>query len=476
MKNKQSQLSPENYIRTRARTLPIGDCLINEDWRDSGFAMITVTREHINGNITHGAYLVDLYCLGVKECFWMFNQPPEAFREFMNKQVRGNEFGLRNKKTSYPLVHNIIYGAEAFAGDLGFKPHKSFELARYLIEEDDERIKLIDIEFGYKGKPLYISVQENQTEKNRVFAHLEKTVGSGNFNFITEAEADEFFKREEGDEGGGINFSDPEEKKRLISEVKALTDNPKKLLPRKPEKVAELIELAEVVFLEYMVSADELKTASEAMEKLFDFTITDQVLSEDFIFGKSAFRDNRGFIRKEADRLMILASEGKVAKGQPEVERLIAQYPDMPVLKYLLLRFMEIKTGVRKLKPTIKFYADLYPDYLPLTYLYLNAALVDRDPVAGSEFPAHLHLKNYYPGKTTFCIEEILQYFHLLVIYHGISGDVVNLIMLIGYMESNHPGLIPDEEIFSAKLLMVPGVVDWCENWLKEESKAPTPS
>lgn len=38
----QLPTSPENYIRTRARLLPIGKCYINEGWAESGFASIVV--------------------------------------------------------------------------------------------------------------------------------------------------------------------------------------------------------------------------------------------------------------------------------------------------------------------------------------------------------------------------------------------------------------------------------------------------
>ncbi|MFH1936924.1 MAG: hypothetical protein ABIK52_05120, partial [Bacteroidota bacterium] len=93
--HKQPLLSPEKYIRTRARTLPVGSCYINDNWRESGYATILVTRIHINGNVTHGAYMVDLYCLGVKDSFWKFNEHPKDFHEFLDKQQRENDFGIR---------------------------------------------------------------------------------------------------------------------------------------------------------------------------------------------------------------------------------------------------------------------------------------------------------------------------------------------------------------------------------------------
>jgi hypothetical protein len=470
MKNKQQQLSPENYIRTRARTLPIGACFINKDWRNTGFAMITVTREHINGNITHGAYMVDLYCLGIKDSFWKFNEHPLDFKEFFDKHIKANEYGFKMQRTSYALAHNIIYGAIEFAEEFGFHPHKSFDLTRHILEPDDERVKLIDIEFGYKGKPLYISGPENPAETTRVLAHLEKMVGKGNYNFVAEAEADDFFNQEDEKEKEKMNYSDPGVKKGLISGLNAMAGGSYKSMLKKPEQIAEIIEKAEIVFLEYMSSIDEMKKATETVEQLFDFNIAEQIFSDEILFGKSSVSENRDFIRKEAERLIILASEGKSAH-QPAVEKLILRYPDVPVFKYLLLRFMELKTGILKLKAAFKHYADLFPDYLPFAYLHWNAVILDKDPNTELKFPDNLHLKNHYPQTNAFCLEEVLQYFHLMVMYYGITGETANLLSLVTFMESKHPGLIPETEIFTARLLVLPKVIEWCEEWMKENVK-----
>ena len=60
-------LSPENYIRQKARNLSIYECLINDDWKKMGSANVVIARIHTNGNLTVGAYLVDLLCMGVKD-------------------------------------------------------------------------------------------------------------------------------------------------------------------------------------------------------------------------------------------------------------------------------------------------------------------------------------------------------------------------------------------------------------------------
>jgi hypothetical protein len=151
MKNtKQSnQLSPEQYLRTRVRKLPIDSCYINQNWKETGMANIVVVRRHSNQNYTLGIYLVDLFALGTKDAFFKFNVPESVILEIIN-----NSQGETFIKAEYTLVHNIIYGANAFAEDNGFEVCKEFELVQNILEEDTEEIELIEIEFGKDGEPF----------------------------------------------------------------------------------------------------------------------------------------------------------------------------------------------------------------------------------------------------------------------------------------------------------------------------------
>lgn len=149
-KQQPKQLSPENYIKTKARTLPIDACYINSDWKENGLANVFVVRKHTNGNFTFGVYLVDLFALGTKDTFFNFNQPPDVLNNLL--------FRANIVKTDYNLVHNIVFGGNEYALENGFKIHKDFEkLTKYILEIDDDIIPLIDIEFGKEGKPFLIA-------------------------------------------------------------------------------------------------------------------------------------------------------------------------------------------------------------------------------------------------------------------------------------------------------------------------------
>ena len=83
-KSKQNQfqlLSPEKYIRLKARNLPIEVCYVSDDWKDErgAVAEVIVVRRHAGGNYTFGVYVVDTLCLGVKHSVYRFNVPPDEY-------------------------------------------------------------------------------------------------------------------------------------------------------------------------------------------------------------------------------------------------------------------------------------------------------------------------------------------------------------------------------------------------------------
>lgn len=142
-------LSDEQFVRQRARLLPIGDCYMSEGTEESGIASIAVIRNHPQGKVTGAMFLVDFFCLGVKDAVVFVREDLEDLRErFCFFDERNDEV----KKISYEEAHNRIYGAIAFAEEAGIKPCKEFNLAKYILEEDTDDIPLIEYEFGKDGK------------------------------------------------------------------------------------------------------------------------------------------------------------------------------------------------------------------------------------------------------------------------------------------------------------------------------------
>lgn len=177
-------LSPENYIRQRSRSLPIYECLVNEDWKACSMANIIVARRHTNGNVTACLYNVDLLCLGVKDTHFMFNVSMQEYRENINMLKENAPM----TEIDYTLAHNIIYAGLEFAADYGFNPHRDFtSVTRFILEEDTDDIDLIEIECGYQGKPAYALGPHDDVQKVKsILSQLERTAGPGNYFYLDE--------------------------------------------------------------------------------------------------------------------------------------------------------------------------------------------------------------------------------------------------------------------------------------------------
>lgn len=175
---KQPALSPYRFMREKARTLPVGKCYIAPpDWLESGMAHIVVTRVRPSGNLVMASFLVDTFCLGVKDAGYHENMTPSDFEEYLNNYRKG--MGL--EEISYNEAHNIIYGAIAFAEDGGIKPNKEFDPAGYILEEDTEDIPLIEYDFGKNGKHFLVV---NPDRKEMPYYHtLKKNLGD-DFEYV----------------------------------------------------------------------------------------------------------------------------------------------------------------------------------------------------------------------------------------------------------------------------------------------------
>ena len=199
------QLSPKQYIQTKARSLPVYKCFVNKDWHTAHMAQVLVMRSHVNGNITAGIYLVDLWCLGVKDTTYFFNLTQEEIQERF-----GDDFDKMFSEADYDLVHNIVYAGHDFALEYDIKPHADFAITKFILEEDDDSIPLIEIEVGDEDKPHLFVTQPGQYSE--ALAKLKKNAGEGNYFYSIAAEDDEEDFEEEGygDDDDGQTVDDEE--------------------------------------------------------------------------------------------------------------------------------------------------------------------------------------------------------------------------------------------------------------------------
>src|SRR4030042_6621075 len=137
----------------KAKAFPIYECLINDNWKDSGLAHILLSRRQPNNELIIGVFLVDIYCLGLKNTFCNANITLEDYEKLKFRMSQESSLITCDPK----LANRIIYGAIEYARKLGFEPQKAFALSRFILDEPSDADLLFDVEFGKDGKRLYLS-------------------------------------------------------------------------------------------------------------------------------------------------------------------------------------------------------------------------------------------------------------------------------------------------------------------------------
>jgi hypothetical protein len=171
-------LSPRKYVQTKARTLPVSKCMVNKDWEESQIANVSVMRKHTNGNVTIGLYRVDLLCLGVKDTVFFFNTSEAEFLSSYSQEL--SDF----KEIEYALAHNIIYAGHDFAMEFDIHPNHNFEVTRYILEEDDNTIPVLEVPVGTDGLPHLIVAEPGQFAD--ILVKLKQYAGEGNYYYTVE--------------------------------------------------------------------------------------------------------------------------------------------------------------------------------------------------------------------------------------------------------------------------------------------------
>jgi hypothetical protein len=176
-----SAWSPRDVLAhvRQARTYPIEGCWIMPGWEEHGMAVIVVARRQTNGNIVYGTYMVDYYCLGLKNTFFNADIPAGRFRRVILPEVmQDNE----PQEISPALAHEIIYGAIEYARQYGFRPQRDYRRSQYILDPPGTHPVTGTIEFGFEGKPLFVSGPYDNVDA--ILRQLERTAGEGNFHYM----------------------------------------------------------------------------------------------------------------------------------------------------------------------------------------------------------------------------------------------------------------------------------------------------
>jgi len=106
-----------------AAQAPLHEALVPTGLFEKGMGNLVFSRALPNGRIAMAAFLLDTYCLGVKN----------AFAAIVDRVEYGRKLSLRSgerlRPVEAPCLRKLVEGGVAYALDLGFSPHPDYALA-----------------------------------------------------------------------------------------------------------------------------------------------------------------------------------------------------------------------------------------------------------------------------------------------------------------------------------------------------------
>jgi len=148
--------------------------------RDRGIGSIVITRKTEQHKILMGVFLVDVFCLGVKDAFVKLFSESE-YQAYL-QQLRGHE---KLRSISPACARKLVEEAEAYARDLGFEPHRDYHKTKKIFGDIDSEECSSSYKFGCDGKPLYFAgPYDDRKFRERVMKTLTDKLGPDGFDYV----------------------------------------------------------------------------------------------------------------------------------------------------------------------------------------------------------------------------------------------------------------------------------------------------
>ena len=163
-------------LTRRAAEFPVDKCFTSQRWKEHGIAQVLVARQLPDGTSLMGAYLVDVFCLGLKNAF-VARLRPDELQSFLKSCPAAMQ------QISYEDARSVILGAIEFAMRFGLPPDESWSNSQPVVESDRPFIRKFD--FGKDGQPFYIEgphddtrrINANRRQERPCTPHVSKWIG-----------------------------------------------------------------------------------------------------------------------------------------------------------------------------------------------------------------------------------------------------------------------------------------------------------
>lgn len=195
---------------TAAARCPILHSLATEEMQRRGMASVLLSRELPDGRVAAAVFLIDYWCLGVKDAFGRI-----MYRAEYNEWLEDVEERLDLVDTQPESARKLIEGAVAYASGLGLNPHPDYHRVKTIFGDLDPELAEEDFEFGDNGQPHFAAGPHDTPERCfRILSILEHACGRDGFHYtlpLSLAESAGIVDDEDDDAGEGDDEDEWEE-------------------------------------------------------------------------------------------------------------------------------------------------------------------------------------------------------------------------------------------------------------------------
>ncbi|CAN5612174.1 hypothetical protein BH10PSE6_BH10PSE6_45620 [soil metagenome] len=182
----ESQMSPATRMRRMAGA-PIHACLVSEGLSRIGKGYLVLARKAADGRMAMVTFLLDLYCVGVKDVILRVDEASEAER-FMEALGEAETMVAIEPTRARKLLRDLV----AWSRSIGLAPHPDYATAEPLFGDVSADSSDESFRFGKDGKPFLISGPTDTPARIRKrIEALRRTVGDGGFDYMLEVEGDD---------------------------------------------------------------------------------------------------------------------------------------------------------------------------------------------------------------------------------------------------------------------------------------------
>jgi hypothetical protein len=164
-----------------------------------GKGHVVIARYKSGGRVEAGVFLMDTYCLGVKDAF--FRQfSADEFVKFLEDIFSGYS-DIPPLERSGAWGRKLVEDAVEYANRLGLAPHPDYKKGAKVMGGINPKDCSERFVFGNDGKPLYIAgPYDSEAKRSAIMRTLTKKLGPNGFHYILPLDPDGEGLFEDGEE------------------------------------------------------------------------------------------------------------------------------------------------------------------------------------------------------------------------------------------------------------------------------------